>query len=178
MTDADRTAFAKAMLMLSETFHEPVSTGRLDGYFLGLADLPLEAVTHAIRAALVACKFFPRPAELRELAGEGFADVGLIEAMIVKFLWPPGQSCEPFLAMVIQRLGGVRAAGDMPTGVRLSHLKAIVPALVPAALARGIAVPRQSEAPPIAIARPQIGHEEIPRERATAVLRQITGGKL
>jgi hypothetical protein len=178
MTADERTTFAMHLGVLAETFGETLTKPRLEGYFLGLADLPLEAVTHAIRAALVACKFFPRPAELRELAGEGFADVGLIEAMIVKFLWPPGQSCDPFLAMVIQRLGGVRAAGDMPTGVRLSHLKAIVPALVPAALARGIAVPRQSDAPPIAVARPQIGHEEIPRERAAAVLRQITGGKL
>lgn len=66
MTEMDRAPFAEALLALGETFNEPVSQIRAEGYFAALNDLTLTQVTGAIRHALKASKFFPKPAELRE----------------------------------------------------------------------------------------------------------------
>ena len=68
MTESDMPVFAAALHRLGEVFGEPVSTGRADAYFAALEDLPIEAVLTAARAAIRGSKFFPRPAELRELA--------------------------------------------------------------------------------------------------------------
>lgn len=66
MTEADRPTFAKALFALGETFNEPVSEIRAEGYFSALMEFPLADVTSAIRHALKASKFFPKPAELLE----------------------------------------------------------------------------------------------------------------
>jgi len=68
MTTDDRPALSQALLVLSETFNEPVSETRAEAYFVALSDLPIEAVVLATRTALRACRFFPKPIELRELA--------------------------------------------------------------------------------------------------------------
>lgn len=67
MTPADASVFAEAMLLLSETFNEPVSDLRTSAYFDALSDLDMVDVNRAVRTALRTCKFFPRPAELREI---------------------------------------------------------------------------------------------------------------
>ena len=67
MTAEDRPAFAEAMHALGETFNEPVSDIRAEAYFDALSDYSLAEVNTAVRVALRRCKFFPRPAELREL---------------------------------------------------------------------------------------------------------------
>lgn len=67
MTDADRMSFAEAMHVLGETFNEPVSDVRTEGYFDALREFPMVDVASAVRMALRTCKFFPRPVELREL---------------------------------------------------------------------------------------------------------------
>lgn len=67
MTESDRPALSQALLVLSETFNEPVSEVRAEAYFSALSDLPMASVAHATRAALRSCRFFPKPAELREL---------------------------------------------------------------------------------------------------------------
>ncbi len=67
MTTGDVVAFAEAMHVLGQTFSEPVSDVRVEAYFDALMDMPIEAVTGAVRLALRTCKFFPRPVELREL---------------------------------------------------------------------------------------------------------------
>lgn len=72
MTQEDARTFAKGMLLLGETFNEPVSEMRIDAYFEALSDLPIETVSQAVRLALKACRFFPRPVELREMV-EGTA---------------------------------------------------------------------------------------------------------
>lgn len=40
-----------------------------EAYWQALRDLPIEAVETAARRAMGECRFFPKPAELRELAG-------------------------------------------------------------------------------------------------------------
>lgn len=67
MTEADRPAFAQALFALGETFNEPVSKVRAEGYFDALSEFSLAQVNGAVRYALRVCKFFPKPAELREL---------------------------------------------------------------------------------------------------------------
>ena len=64
----NREAFVRSMLVLGEIYGEPVSDLRLEGYLDALNDLPGEDVLDALRASPRTCKFFPRPADIRELA--------------------------------------------------------------------------------------------------------------
>ena len=73
MTNTDRIAFAEALHVLAETFGEPMSDLRTEGYFNALSDLSIAQVNVAVRHAMRSCKFFPKPAELRE-AVTGTAD--------------------------------------------------------------------------------------------------------
>jgi hypothetical protein len=67
MTDADRVAFAKGLFVLGDTFNEAVSEMRAEAYFDALRDLSLETVLTAMRSAITALRFFPKPVELREM---------------------------------------------------------------------------------------------------------------
>jgi hypothetical protein len=67
MTKADKPALAKILAVLGETFNEPVSKLRAEGYYEGLKEIAIDDVRTAAQVALRTCKFFPRPAELREL---------------------------------------------------------------------------------------------------------------
>jgi hypothetical protein len=67
MTNSDRARFAEALHALGETFNEPVSTIRAEGYFDALSDLELRQLEGAVRLALRTCTFFPKPVELRAL---------------------------------------------------------------------------------------------------------------
>lgn len=69
MTPGDRQAFAELMVGLGETYGEPVSDARMEIYFAALADLDLAAVRLAATVHVRTSKFFPRPAEIRELVG-------------------------------------------------------------------------------------------------------------
>lgn len=67
MTDQDRIQFAEAMHVLAETFGESMTELRTEGYFDALRDFDIQQVNVAVRHALKACRFFPKPVELREL---------------------------------------------------------------------------------------------------------------
>ncbi len=62
-----KKAFAEAITGLLVAFDKKPSTVRLRIYFVALRDLSLEEVQAGVVAALRACKFCPKPAELREL---------------------------------------------------------------------------------------------------------------
>ena len=64
----DVDAFVVELGKTAEMFSDPLSESRALLYFEALADLPLETVVGALRHARRVCKFFPRPAELREFA--------------------------------------------------------------------------------------------------------------
>lgn len=66
MTSLDALRLAKALKALGETFNEPVSDIRAEAYLFALEDFTITQVEDAIRLAIRHCKFFPRPAELRE----------------------------------------------------------------------------------------------------------------
>lgn len=66
MTDADRVAFVRAFLALSEAFSEPITDLKTEAYFDALSDLEIADVLPAMRDAVRECKFFPRPVEIRD----------------------------------------------------------------------------------------------------------------
>lgn len=70
MNDPDRQRFAFAMEALAEAFQREMREATLHGYWLGLCDLPIESVEQATMRAIRKCQHMPRPAELRELAGD------------------------------------------------------------------------------------------------------------
>jgi len=153
MTDDDREAFGQLMALLSATFREPMNSFRTVAYWHALADLPIETVRCGVEQALKTCRFFPRPAELRDAAGAGVPDASLIESLLLEHLRRPGGEratpTEPFLRLVVERLGGIRAAGNLSTEDRLHVLGRLVPALVHAAGVRRIPLPTEAavEAP-------------------------------
>lgn len=67
MNELDRKHFAEAMVILGETFNEPVSEVRIEAYFSALSDLPMAAVGAAVRSAVRTLRFFPKPVEIREM---------------------------------------------------------------------------------------------------------------
>lgn len=67
MTDADRARFTRVMFALAETWKEPMSELRLEGYWVGLNDCKIEQIEDAAAKAIRGATYFPRPAELREL---------------------------------------------------------------------------------------------------------------
>lgn len=77
MRDEDRVEFANGLHVLAETFREPVSEIRSEGYWDALKDLHLESWQFAVRQALKSCRFFPKPVELREMV-EGGVDTRVV----------------------------------------------------------------------------------------------------
>lgn len=68
MTNQDRPAFLRGLLVLGEAFNEPVSDLRIEAYFDALSDLPVMNVLSAMRSAIKAESFFPKPVQIRNLA--------------------------------------------------------------------------------------------------------------
>lgn len=145
MTEDDRPRFAALVAAVAETFNETVSTARAEGYWLGLSDLPIEAVQAACATAIRESKFFPRPAELRSLAGYGVPDAGMVEGLLYQHMRQPGgertMPSDPFLRLCVERLGGMYRLSDMSSETRLRALAKLVPGVVAAAQARGLALP-------------------------------------
>lgn len=66
----DGKAFRAAIGALALSFGKEATIATYDAYWLGLSDLPLPAVEHAVAQAIRTCEHFPRPVDLRRLAGE------------------------------------------------------------------------------------------------------------
>ena len=148
MTADDFSQFAVALGSVGVTLGESLTPERIEAYFAALEDLPLEAVRAACRRANQTATYFPKPAELRALAGTAPPDVGLVEAMLCEHLrtigsWrkPPK---DPFLLLVIARLGGYRAVCEMQAGQRIFALRTVLPGAVQAATMEGIAMPNEA----------------------------------
>lgn len=73
MNQHDESEFAGLCGLMSEVFKTPASTALIGIYFRALKDLSIEQVTAAVEQAIATKKFFPKPAELRDLI-EGGAD--------------------------------------------------------------------------------------------------------
>lgn len=70
MQDRDREQFLGLVNAMAATFSVPVTDALLDGYWMALEDVAIEAVARGARAALRGATYMPRPAEIRELSGE------------------------------------------------------------------------------------------------------------
>ncbi len=77
MTNDERPAFGKLLVMLSQMYNETISEMRAEAYWIALRDCDLNDLQQATMKAMQSLKFFPKPAELRELlsgAGEDDAE--------------------------------------------------------------------------------------------------------
>lgn len=186
MREDEQAAVAEQLTMVAAVLGVELTDVQLKGYLLALRDLSGAAVLAACERATRECTFFPKPAELRTLAGDGAPDVGLVEGLIVAHLRKPGvvpkAPTDPFLALVCERLGGMRAVVDMPSGVRIAALAKVVPGVVQAARLRGLALPAPDTRLPAiasrAVEQPALaGPVNDPRDRSVppALAALITG---
>lgn len=112
MTKADSAAFSKALAALAEIFGEALSESRIEGYFLALQDLSLDALTASMAQAAKACKFFPKPAELIELVQGSKDDQAelawrrLLNALSLVGTYQTVDFQDAALHQTIQQLGG------------------------------------------------------------------------
>jgi hypothetical protein len=149
MTEDDRSRFAELMTMLAAAFREPLEGPRVAAYWAALDDLSIDAIEYAVDRTLRTCRFFPRPVELRDAAGAGVPDASLIETMLLAHLRQPGGErrsvADPFLRLVVDRLGGLHSVSGMDTTRRLQAIGRMLPALLSAALVRGIPMPSEQQ---------------------------------
>jgi hypothetical protein len=118
--DFDR--FSEALIVLAEAFDVRLSAARINLYFEGLSDRGWPAVETAFGQALRTCKFFPKIAELRELAAGGSHEDQAEHAwsqfwlVLQRFGTYRSLYCEdPVLAETVRRLYGSWAdAGNIP----------------------------------------------------------------
>jgi hypothetical protein len=78
MTGNDAVGFARLMKGLSVVFDKELPDGLTDIYFRALSEFDFKAVERAVERAITGCKFFPKPAELRELIVGSPEDQGSI----------------------------------------------------------------------------------------------------
>lgn len=83
MDSEDKSRFGLLLALLGETFDKDITRTRLEAYWIGLGDLPADQFETAVHAALRQCKFFPAPAELRELAGHGSGNDAAVRAFAI-----------------------------------------------------------------------------------------------
>jgi hypothetical protein len=69
MDESQKPEFAITLSAMFESFGQEATKPRLLGYWLGLQDLPLERVQHAVARGIRELRHLPMPAELRGLAG-------------------------------------------------------------------------------------------------------------
>ena len=115
MEQANRTAFDEILTGLAAVYDKPLTDPLINAYWRALDDLSIEELAQAADRAIRSCRFFPKPAELRELiqgtpddqaqnawlrfwraaerigayASVKFEDTGLCEAILRTFgSWP------------------------------------------------------------------------------------------
>lgn len=70
MKKADEGPFAVLITSLAAAFGKDPEPALVDAYFMALEDLKIHDVEAACKEAVRTCEFFPRPVQLRRLAGE------------------------------------------------------------------------------------------------------------
>jgi hypothetical protein len=66
----DRDLFNNYMMVMGEIFNKEFTSFLVEAYWKVLTDVPDDRAVQAFKKAIATCRFFPRPAELLELAGE------------------------------------------------------------------------------------------------------------
>ena len=80
MDKVDLERFAQLIAVLASSFRQEADGAMLEGYRIGLEDVPIDAIELAVHRAIRECKFFPSVSELRELAGEMRPEVRSVKA--------------------------------------------------------------------------------------------------
>lgn len=115
MTDDDETEFTSRLAALMEVHGIKDPTESLfDSYWSALRDLPLTAYQVATARALRESKFFPKPAELRNLAGFGEARRKLnaanawevVYSAMIKYDYVHSVDFGPLTNAVVRNMGG------------------------------------------------------------------------
>ena len=115
MTDNDKDQFLILLAGLKETLGgEPLSKEATRGYWIALCDLSIEQLLFATTEAIKTATYFPKPAELRKLAGAS------IESQIIAAWEQLNQALNSFgsvhgiifedqrLAATVRAMGGLR----------------------------------------------------------------------
>ena len=69
MQPSDRRKFTVLIRALASAFGKTPEPAMLEGYWMGLDDLPLEGLKRACARAARQCTFMPKPVELRQMLG-------------------------------------------------------------------------------------------------------------
>lgn len=109
--------FAEVIMALAAIHDKEVDKATLQGYWLALGELEIERLQEAATVAARTLKFFPKPAELLELAGgesvEDRAKLAWVEVSKAakSSSWPK----DPLAAEAVRHMGGPRRLGQMKT---------------------------------------------------------------
>jgi hypothetical protein len=128
MENQDRKAFADCIQALAAAFRTETSPALFESYWMGLDDLPLNAVLAAVKQAARKCRFMPVPAELRELAGAG-GQAAVLDAWqaVVGAIRSVGHyrsvDFGPVVNAVVRNLGGWRRLCDADSDELHSFLR-------------------------------------------------------
>lgn len=114
MIDQDRDEFMGHMAGLSEIHGKVPSEVLLDAYWAALRDLSLAQFRLAVNRAVRELRFFPKPAELRDLVGVGEGQRKLnavnawevVHAAMVKYDYTHSVDFGPLTNAVIRNMGG------------------------------------------------------------------------
>jgi len=78
----DAQRFLAAMTAICTVFDRAPDKQTVDAYWVALEDLPIEQVEAACRHAMRSLRWFPKPAEMRPVAGGGAARIRAAEAWL------------------------------------------------------------------------------------------------
>lgn len=120
MATVDHDVHDTGIAALFELHGKEISPVLLGLYWEALRDLTPAQFREATGRALRECKFLPKPAELRELAGNGSAARALIawdavRAALRKYSYTTSVDFGPLVNAVIRSMGGWYALDDMAT---------------------------------------------------------------
>lgn len=70
MKETERKEFAMVIGSLAAAFDKEIDSALMRGMWMGLSDLTIDQIRFAATRVLKELQFFPKPAEIRKLAGE------------------------------------------------------------------------------------------------------------
>lgn len=120
MTDDNKLEFGVAMGALGFALGQTVEKPMLDAYWHFLRDLPIEDFKRAVSEAGRTLRFFPKPVELRELAGAGIRANALIawdavRAAMRRYGYTRGVDFGPLVNAVVRNMGGWKRLDETAT---------------------------------------------------------------
>lgn len=121
MNANDAGKFAELIAALATSFNREADRPMLMGYKMGLEDLSINDIAKAIARAIRECKFMPKPAELRELAGAInwkqraiLAWDALDAAVVAHGYYRSVDFDDPVINATVRNMGGWQAVCDKP----------------------------------------------------------------